>query len=105
MRPAAAGGGQAEHLAVRAGEARERRVDHQAGLLLDRHLRDEVGHAPIDGQPPVLVWIERAVLEVAELQSVLGEDGDLVRLDLWLRGGGERRAEEECQGTHDNANI
>jgi hypothetical protein len=52
------------------------RVDeHEAGLLLERHLRDEVGDALVDRPAPVLVRVQGAVVvQVLELVALDGQD-------------------------------
>src|SRR5678815_3844080 len=81
-------------------------MDHETGLLFHGHFGEQVGNALVDGKPPVFVAVEHAVLvKVAELQSVLGQDGRFAGLDFWLlrsckrsRGHNARHGEQAIHG-------
>ena len=63
-----------DHTAFRNGDVG---MEHQAGLLFEGHLADQVGDTVFNRKAPVLIRIEGAVLvEVLELEFPFGQDID-----------------------------
>jgi hypothetical protein len=75
-------------------------MHHRAGLLLDRHVSDEIAGASLGGETPVLIGVEHAVaVEVLETQAVVFEDRGAPRAQVDLSpqsGDGDPGGEREC---------
>ena len=67
--------------------SRPHRVDqHEPGLLVERHARDQVVDADVDREPPVLVPVDRPIaVGVPELLAIDGQHRARSHADDWLR--------------------